>query len=208
MQDRIEQGAETIRGLRRQLRDLLNEFGGRLAAARRRRPRRRRGGRRSQPATLGRCRRRRIQDTRGSRTATVSAIATGMMTRIVRRAIPHRTAITRPATTRVRHQNAAATRRVRGTARVTSRSSSCPRARTRRTGAGAESWAAFFAGSAALSLPIRSDSFQRGCSGVRRPRALLFVTPTSVTRARSPVSRPSRAWRAQVWALGGAYCQA
>ena len=31
MQDRIEQGAETIRGLRRQLRDLLNEFGGRLA---------------------------------------------------------------------------------------------------------------------------------------------------------------------------------
>ena len=31
MQDRIEQGAETIRGLRRQLRDLLNEFSGRLA---------------------------------------------------------------------------------------------------------------------------------------------------------------------------------
>ena len=31
VQDRIEQGAETIRGLRRQLRDLLNEFGGRLA---------------------------------------------------------------------------------------------------------------------------------------------------------------------------------
>ena len=31
VQDRVKQGAETIRGLRRQLRDLLNEFGGCLA---------------------------------------------------------------------------------------------------------------------------------------------------------------------------------
>ena len=111
----------------------------------------------------GRCRRRRIQDTRGSRsTATVSAIATGMMT-IVRRAIPHRTAITRPATTRVRHENAAATRRVRGTARVTSRSSSCSSRTDTMTGAGAGP-SACFVGSAAESLPMRSDSFQRGCS--------------------------------------------
>ena len=111
----------------------------------------------------GKCRRLRIHDTRGSRrTVTVSAIATGMMT-IVRRAMPHSTAMTRPATTRVRHENAAATRRVRGTATATSRSSSCSSRTDTMTGAGAGP-SACFAGSAAESLPMRSDSFQRGCS--------------------------------------------
>ena len=111
----------------------------------------------------GKCRRRRIQETSGSRsTVTVSAIATGMMT-IVRRAMPHRTAMTRPATTRVRHEIAAAMRRVRGTAAATSRSSSCSSRTDTMTGAGADS-STRFVGRAAESLPMRSDSFHRGCS--------------------------------------------
>ena len=143
---------------------------------------------------------RRIHDTRGSsRTVIVSAIATGMMTS-VSLAAPHRIAATSPTTTRVRQENAAATRRVRGTRAAASPSSVCSSRTDRRTGAGSEFWAAFFAGSAALSRPIRSDSFQRGCWGASATGSP-FLTPLGYPRSPRfpPLTRLARAGRA----LGG-----
>ena len=119
----------------------------------------------------GRCSFRRIHDTSGSsRTARVSAIATGMMTS-VSQAAAHRTAATRPMTTSMRHDRAAATRKLRGTSAEASSSSLRSSRTDRTTGAGAEvctgaARAEFFAGITALTLPIRSDRFHRGRLGV------------------------------------------
>ena len=120
----------------------------------------------------GRCSFRRIHDTSGSsRTARVSAIATGMMTS-VRCAPTHMQAATRPMMTSMRHDRAAATRKLRGTSAEASTSSLRSSRTDRTTGAGAEpctggvARAEFFAGITALTLPIRSDRFHRGRLGV------------------------------------------
>ena len=135
----------------------------------------------------GKCSLRRIHETRGSSsTARVKAIATGMMTS-VSQAAAHRTAVTSPTTTSVRHEKAAATRRVRGTWAEASSSSWFSSRTERTTGAGVcispenAPLPAFFAGSAAFSRPIRPDRFQRGRLGAVATGSP-FLTPQDYPR--------------------------